>query len=145
MATSINAYEKLYSNMKARFTVVNGDSDCSLGEYMLMKAGKKKESANIPVPTNTLRQPSALTSIITYVNDKLMVKEAPEKDKVMRAFPFRTTAAAVLSALLLCTFGVSYGMASLNALNKDTGTSYLSITEDVDTEEVNAKVEYSVN
>ena len=39
---TVNAYEALYTNMKNRFTVVNDNSEYSLGEYMLMKAGKKK-------------------------------------------------------------------------------------------------------
>ena len=77
MATSMNAYERLYNNMKTRFTVVNGESECSLGEYMLIKAGKKKESSALPVANATLRQPSAVVSFVNYINDRLMVKEAP--------------------------------------------------------------------
>ena len=129
MATSMNAYERLYNNMKTRFTVVNGENECSLGEYMLIKAGKKKESSALPVANATLRQPSAVVSFVNYINDRLMVKEAPAKDKVMRAFPFRTAAAAVLSALLVCTFVVSYGAASLNSATEESGT-YMSISED---------------
>lgn len=132
MATSINAYERLYSNMKTRFTVVNGENEYSLGEYMLLKAGKKKEAATLPVTNATLKQPSPVRSFVSYVNDKLMVKEAPAKDKVIRAFPFRTTAAAVISALLVCTFALSYGLAGINSVTSEGNTSYISVSEDDD-------------
>ena len=135
MATSMNCYEKLYNNMKARFTVVNGDSECSLGEYMLMKAGKKKESSALPIAAATLRQPTAIVSFVNYMNDKLMVKAAPQKDKVMRAFPFRTAAAAILSALLVCTFVVTYSATALNTTNQDTGSSYMAVSEDAELEQ----------
>ena len=125
--------------MKTRFTVVNGESECSLGEYMLIKAGKKKESSALPVANATLRQPSAVVSFVNYINDRLMVKEAPAKDKVMRAFPFRTAAAAVLSALLVCTFVVSYGAASLNSATEESGT-YMSISEDAVPEDIEYEI-----
>ena len=137
MATSMNAYDRLYSNMKTRFTVVNGNNEYSLGEYMLLKAGKKKESATLPATAATLKQLSPVRSFISYVNDKLMVKEAPAKDKVIRAFPFRTTAAAVISALLVCTFAVSYGLAGINSIT-DGNSSYISVTED---EEITSSTE----
>ena len=142
MATSMNAYERLYTNMKTRFTVVNGNDECSLGEYMLMKAGKKQNTATLPVAANTLRQPSAVVSFISYVNDKLMVKEAPAKDKVIRSFPFRTTAAALLSALLVCTFAISYGAASINSMNIDDGT-HISVSE-FDDKTLDSEVKYEV-
>lgn len=142
MATSMNAYERLYSNMKTRFTVINGNDECSLGEYMLMKAGKKKESATLPVAANTLKQPSAVISFFNYVNDKLMVKEAPAKDKVMRAFPFRTTAAALLSALLVCTFAISYGAASINNISGESA-SYVSASE-IEDKEIDSESAYEV-
>ncbi len=142
MATSTNAYERLYSNMKERFTVVNGGNECSLGEYMLMKAGKKKDST-LPVSRATLRQPSVISSFFSYVNDKLMVREAPAKDKVIRAFPFRTTAAAVLSALLVCTFVISYGAASIKSITGSEGAVYTSYTED-DSETKDTEENYSV-
>ena len=134
MATSMNAYEKLYNNMKTRFTVVvNEDCECSLGEYMLSKADKEKEIAELPVATLVPQQPSAVVSFVNYINDKLMVKEAPQKDKVIRAFPFRTAAAALISALLVCTFAMTYGATQLNASTESDAT-YMSISEDVNNE-----------
>ena len=132
MATSMNAYDRLYSNMKTRFTVVNDNNEYSLGEYMLLKANKKKEAVSLPVANATLKQLSPVRSFISYVNDKLMVKEAPAKDKVIRAFPFRTTAAAVISALLVCTFAVSYGVAGINSISSEDNGSYISVSEDED-------------
>lgn len=143
MATSMNAYEKLYNNMKTRFTVVNGDSECSLGEFMLAKASTKKESSALPVAAATLRQPSAMVSFVNYIGEKLMVKEAPQKDKVIRAFPFRTAAAALLSALLVCTFVITYGATGLNTKSSDDNATYMSISEDA--ESVEATCEYRVN
>ena len=35
-------YDKLYSNMVKNFTVENDNTDYTLGDYMLMKACKKK-------------------------------------------------------------------------------------------------------
>ena len=129
----MNAYEKLYNNMKTRFTVVNGESECSLGEYMLAKANKNQNSSTLPVAAATLRQPSAVVSFVNYINDKLMVKEAPQKDKVIRAFPFRTAAAALLSALLVCTFVITYGASGLKSATDENAT-YMSISEDIETE-----------
>ena len=118
----MNAYEKLYNNMKTRFTVVNENSECTLGEYMLAKAGKKKESTTLPIASATLRQPSAVVSFVNYINDKLMVKEAPQKDKVMRAFPFRTSMAAALSAVVACALIFSYGIFTVNGLGNVPST-----------------------
>ena len=132
MATSMNAYEKLYNNMKTRFTVVNEDCECSLGEYMLSKAGKEKEElSDLPVATLVPQQPSAVVSFVNYINDKLMVKEAPQKDKVIRTFPFRTAAAALLSALLVCTFVITYGATHLNSASTESEGTYMSISEDI--------------
>jgi len=127
MATSINAFEKLYINLKNRFTVVNDDREYSLGEYMLIKAGKKKENRELPVAEAKFKQPGAVVTFVSFINDKLMVREAPQKDKVMRAFPFRTAAAAVLSALLLCTFVITYSATVLNGTNQENAPGYMSI------------------
>ena len=87
----------------------------------------------VPIATLVPQQPSAVVSFVNYINDKLMVKEAPQKDKVIRAFPFRTAAAALLSALLVCTFAMTYGATQLNA-NTESDATYMSISEDVNNE-----------
>ena len=136
MATSNNAYEMLYTNLKNRFTVVDGDEECTLGEYMLNKTCKEEISA-LPMVTAKVHQPSAVANFVSYINDKLMVKEAPQKDKVMRAFPFRTVAAACLSALLVCTFVISYGATSMNAVSSENSPAYMALPEDLQTTEIN--------
>ena len=110
-----NVYESLYNNMKNRFTVVNDNCDYTLGEYMLMKAGQKKETSSLPVVRKNSAGTTAITTVFKYVNDKLTLKAPPQKDKVIRRFPFRTSFAAVLSAVVACTLVISYGSATLRS------------------------------
>lgn len=112
MAT--NVYETLYNNMKNKFTVVSENSEYTLGEYMSMKANAKTEKSNLPIARNA-NQNHSIAAIFTYVNDKLAVKNPPVREKVMRKFPFRTSAAAFLSAIVACALMFSYGIFSLNS------------------------------
>ena len=107
-----NVYEELYANMKNRFTVVNDNSEYTLGEYMLMKAGQKKAS-KLPVAKSAASSEKPITAFFKYVNDKLALKAPPAKDKTIKRFPFRTSCAAVLSAVIACTLAISYGSATL--------------------------------
>jgi hypothetical protein len=109
---STTAYDILYNHMKTNFTVVNNNCEYTLGEYMLMKANAKKESTNLPAVRST--EGKALPNIINYVNDKLTVKQAPQKDKTIRKFPFRTTVSAFVSALITCALIFSYGIFTVN-------------------------------
>ena len=120
---TVNAYEALYTNMKNRFTVVNDNSEYSLGEYMLMKAGKKKETSNLPVAKSCASSSTAITAFFKYVNDKLTVKKPPVKDKIIKRFPFRTSVAALMSAIVACTLIVTYGTVSLRSITNDTPTT----------------------
>ncbi len=117
---TVNAYEALYTNMKNRFTVVNENTEYSLGEYMLMKAGKKKESSGLPVAKSCASNTTAITSFFRYVNDRLTVKKPPVKDKIIKKFPFRTSVAALMSALVACTLIVTYATVSLRSVTNDT-------------------------
>ena len=112
--TSTNAYEALYNNMKTKFTVVSDNCEYTLGDYMSMKANAKSAASNLPAVRNASQAP-AISAIFSYVNDKLTVKEPPHRDKVMRRFPFRTSAAAFLSALVACALMFSYGIFALNS------------------------------
>jgi len=109
MAT-YNNYDILYENMKNRFTVVNDNEEYTLGDYMLMKAGKKKEEAKLPVAqrSSASKGERAVAMLISYVNDKLTVKTPPVKDKTIRSFPFRASASAFLSAAVTCMFMLSF-------------------------------------
>ncbi len=113
--TSTSAYENLYNSMKKHFTVISDSNEYTLGEYMSMKADVKKESgSNLPAVRSTALDGHSMTAIFSYVNEKLTVKKAPAKDKTMRAFPFRTSMAAALSAVVACALIFSYGIFTIN-------------------------------
>ena len=103
-----NVYEDLYMNMKNRFTVVENGTECTLAEAMLMKAGKKKETSNLPVAKSS-SQTTAVSALFRYVNEKLTLKSAPQKDKTLKRFPLHTSLSAVLSAVIACTLVISFG------------------------------------
>ncbi len=128
-----NVYEDLYRNMKNSFTVVNDNSEYTLGEYMLMKAGAKKESSSLPAVRNSNSGDMVVSTFFKYVNEKLTLKSAPVKDKTIRRFPFRTSLAAVFSALIACTLIVSYGIVALRGTTTSI-PSTVEITETVDEE-----------
>ena len=113
--TSTSAYESLYNNMKKHFTVISDNNEYTLGEYMSMKADAKTEAASkLPAVRSTVVDTRSMTAIFSYVNEKLTVKKAPVKDKTMRAFPFRTSMAAALSAVVACALIFSYGIFTIN-------------------------------
>ena len=112
MTTVMNPYDALYTNLKNQFTVIYNGSECTVGDFMLMKANKRSESA-LPIATVSSRNTS-LATIVEYVNDKLTVKKAPIKDKTIRSFPFRTSASALLSATAACALVLSCGIFALS-------------------------------
>ena len=103
-----NVYENLYMNMKNRFTVVEDGTECTLAEAMLMKAGKKKETSNLPA-TRSYSETTAVSALFRYVNEKLTLKTPPAKDKTIKRFPLHTSISAVLSAVIACTLVISFG------------------------------------
>ena len=108
MTQTTNTYDKLYENMKQRFTVSQNDTAYTLGEYMLMKAdGKKSENTALPV---AVMSEVAVTNIVSFVDDKLTIKQAPVKDKTIKAFPFRASASAFLTASVACAFVLSFAL-----------------------------------
>ena len=71
-----------------------------------MKAdGKKSENTALPV---AVMSEVAVTNIVSFVDDKLTIKQAPVKDKTLRAFPFRASASAFLTASVACAFLLSF-------------------------------------
>ncbi len=112
MATSV--YETLYTSMKNKFTVMNNNTEYTLGEYMTMKANEN--SSNLPANVNSTNV-NPISAFISYINDKLTLKKAPVKDKTMRAFPLRTSIAAFLSAAVACFFIFSFGILSMKNVN----------------------------
>lgn len=134
-----NAYETLYMNMKNRFTVVENGCECTLGEAMLMKAGKKRETSNLPAQRSYNSSDNAISTLFKYVNDKLTLKAPPAKDKIIKRFPLRTSLAAVLSAVVACTLVISYGSttfrSNLSPSTVEVGESYEENIEDYSTYE----------
>ncbi len=129
MAHKTTNYEKLYSNMKESLTVESGD--CSLGEYMLMKAADKKREAALPVairPSAT-RSERTVALICNYVEDKLTVKSEPEGDTVIRSFPLRTSASALLAAFVVCTFLISFALIGSKVMTPASRLDTINITE----------------
>lgn len=119
-----DVYEDLYINMKNKFTVTNGDCEYSLGDFMRMKASANTKASNLPA-VRTPAGANRIAAVFSYVNDKLTVKKAPIKDKTIRAFPFRTSAAAFLSAVVACAMIFSYGLFSV----RNSGTTTQPIVE----------------
>ena len=89
MARNTSNYDRLYNSMKENFTVAN--SDCSLGEYMLMKAA---HSAGIEVlitgqmpkqkDANMLffdAATEALTNAVRHADAKTLCVELTEDNK----------------------------------------------------------------
>lgn len=103
-----NTYDTLYNNMKTSFTVVSGNQEYTLGDFMSMKATAK--SSNLPATKAPANQNRTVAAVFSYVNDKLAVKKAPVKDKTIRSFPIRTSAASFLSAIVACALIFSFGI-----------------------------------
>ena len=134
MATN---YDNLYENMKNRLTVVNEDSEYTIGSYMLMKANRKKEEALLPVAerSTATKTERAVANVVSYINDKLTIKEPPIKDKTIRAFPFRASASAFLSAVVACAFMLSFIVVGARLLNTNTELAEVSLSEDIPQDE----------
>ena len=144
MTQTTNTYDKLYENMKQRFTVSADNTEYTIGEYMLMRAdAKKTESTALPVAVQTAVTKSeiAVSGIVSFVDDKLTIKQPPVKDKTIRAFPFRASASAFLTASVACAFVLSFALIGVKALstpapeandtviehNEETNVSYVEI------------------
>ena len=115
--------------MKQRFTVVNGENEYTLGGYMLMKAREKQEKSNLPTTITNNTRSVALQSVLTYINKKLTIKEAPAPEKTIKAFPLRTALSAACSALLICTLMFSFG--ALNGLMPASEGGYIAQSEEM--------------
>ena len=120
MTQTTSNYDRLYENMKQRFTVATEDNEYTLGEYMLMKAGcQKVESSSLPVAVKTAvtKSEMAVSNIVTFVDDKLTIKQAPVKDKTIKSFPLRASASAFFTAAVACAFILSFALIGFKALS----------------------------
>jgi hypothetical protein len=139
-------YDQLYNNMVKKFTVEKDNTDYTLGDYMLMKAKSKKNSitavttaevSNLPVAREN--KETAITTIFTYVNEKLKVKEAPVRDKTIRTFPLRTSLTSFCSALVVCALVVCCSFFAFRASVLNDATVVVEAVEDY-TEEANEQI-----
>ena len=121
MTSTMNQYDALYTNLKNQFTVIYNGTECTVGDFMLMKANKRSESS---LPIATTARNTSIATIVDYVNDKLTVKQAPVKDKTIKRFPFRTSVSALLSATAACALVLSCGIFSLSSANKLASSPY---------------------
>ena len=120
MTQTTNNYDKLYNNMKQRFTVSQNNTEYTLGEYMLMRADSKKTKTTalpVAVQTAVTRSEVAVSNIVSFVDDKLTIKQPPVKDKTIRAFPFRASASAFLTASVACAFLLSFVLIGAKSMN----------------------------
>ena len=139
-------YDTLYANMKKSFTVTNEGSEYTLGDYMLMKASKKKEDASLPVAVrpSATKGERALAQIVSFVSDKLTIKTPPAKDKTIRSFPFRASASAMLSAIAACSFLLCFAIFGAKIIGVGTApTDEVSITEYAPELEDKHNIEYN--
>jgi len=133
---TVNVYENLYTNMKNGLTVVKDGLEYNLGDFMLMKAGKKKEkNSSLPVARIATNKP--ISAFFRYISDKLAVKNPPAKDKIIRRFPLRTSLAALLSAVLACTLMFSYGFAAMRSVEDVPSSAITEVEEKKDNQNEN--------
>lgn len=100
MATITNPYDALYTNLKNAFTVEYKGAAVTVADFLLAKAGKG--SVNNTALTVTAKESGAIVNVLSYVNDKLTMKVAPQRDETMTRFPVRTSASAIMSAVAAC-------------------------------------------
>lgn len=130
MTTTTNTYDRLYENMKQRFTVAEDGNAYTLGEFMLMKATntqKPEASSSLPVAVKTAvtKSETAVSSVISFVDEKLTIKQAPVKDKTIRSFPLRASASAFFTAAVACAFILSFVLIGVRAMNGPAPASEL--------------------
>ncbi len=112
MATVTNPYDTLYTNLKNRYTVIYDGSECTVGEYMLKRAGHSAPESCAIAPLNSSERHGVHT-LVQYVNEKFSVKMPPKKEKTIRRFPIHTSLSAVLSAVAACALILSCGIIAL--------------------------------
>ncbi len=134
MSTVTNPYDALYTNLKNRFTVVNGGVECSVADYMLMKAGKQKNASNLPTEVKRGSLEMSMGAFISFMNEKLTVKNPPVKDRTLKRFPIKSTFSAMLSAVAVCALVISCGIFTASKTEENVMPSMQNATVESDTE-----------
>lgn len=139
MTSVKNPYDTLYNNLKDKFTVVCEGCDCTLGDYMLIKAGKAQTSeSNLPAPICS-ENTSSVASIVDYVAAHFTVKEAPVREKTIRRFPLRSSISALFTAAAACALVFSFGIFALNNSGVLSPYTASGETEQVEYEDVESE------
>ena len=143
MTAVTNPYDALYTNLKNRCDVTYDGFECTIGECMLMRAGKRQSSVS-ELPIEATYNKNTLTTIVDYISDSLTVRQAPEKNKTLHSFPYRTSISAILSAVASCALIFSLGIFALmgNTFSPITAESGASENVQVESEEL-PEVEYT--
>jgi len=132
-------YDKLYSNMVKKFTVEKDNTDYTLGDYMLMKARAKRNAMTVAASSSLAvaeTKSAPLTTVFSYIGEKLKIKKAPVKDKTMRKFPLRASFSALCSASIVCALVVCCAIFGLSSA-KGGKDNIVSVTEsDVEIEQI---------
>ncbi len=140
MGATTNRYNTLYENMRRNFTVTSGDCHYSLGAYMRMKANEKTHEASLPVTIE--RKPmTALANLREFVGEKLAVRVSPAPEKMLRKFPLRTSLAACLSALAICTLLFSGAILGSSAVATGTNQDSIALEYSVESDEAVEEME----
>lgn len=113
MTTVMNPYDALYTNLKNRFTVIHEGKECTVADFMLMKAGKST-AQNSTLPVVKTYERTALSTIADFVEEKLTVKNPPVKETTIRHFPIKTSISALLSSVAACALVLSCGIFALS-------------------------------
>lgn len=116
MATSVYTYDALLTSMQNRFTIVKDNCTYTLGGYMRTKAAEKTKGRNLPASVAHAKAPVAVRQLLTYVSDKLAVKQTPPPERTLTSFPFRTALTSLAAALVLCT--TVFAFARVGMLNQ---------------------------
>ena len=106
-----------------------------------MKADvKKAEDAALPVAVMTAVSKSemAVSGIVSFVDDKLTIKQPPVKDKTIKSFPFRASASAFLTASVACAFLLSFVLIGAKTLSTSApAANDININEQIDEANIN--------
>ena len=112
MTSVKNPYDTLYDSLKDTFTVSVDGCNCTLGDYMLIKAGKRQTaSSNLPAVAAV---EDSFSTIVDYVSHKLTVKAAPKRERTLRRFPIRASMSAIYTAAASCALVFSLGLFALS-------------------------------
>ena len=136
-----NSYDTLYDNLRNKFTVVYEGCECTLGDYMLIKAGKR-QAPGTAMPTPSVGKAGAITDIVDYVATQFTVKNAPAREKTIKRFPLRSSLSAMFTAAAACALVFSFGIFTLN--NSNALSPYTADSSEVEVSENNTEETISV-